>query len=141
MSLNNENKLYTIKEFCEAVGISEQALIRFIMLKMIKAVKLGKSIKIPESEIDNITNFLTGNDNKKGSEFLQEPRLPVIYTAEEVAKILNLSVDNVWLLLKSGQLKGFKIRNGRSSWRIPQKYLDEFIENRIVKTKENESIP
>ena len=54
----------------------------------------------------------------------------VLYSAEQVAKILQLSVDNVWNLLKSGKLKGFKVREGRSSWRVTSENLKEFIEAR-----------
>ena len=59
---------------------------------------------------------------------------PVLYTAEQVAKILKLSIDNIWNLLKTGKLKGFKIREGRSSWRIPSDSLDDFIERRTRKS-------
>ncbi len=59
---------------------------------------------------------------------------PVLYTAEQVAKILKLSVDNIWNLLKTGKLKGFKIREGRSSWRVPADSLEDFIESRTNKS-------
>lgn len=142
---NNLNNLYTIKQASDITGISEETIIRLSMLKKIKTVRIGKSIKIAEEELDKIINYISGDNisEKTNNQVkktinqmnnLKESRLPIIFTAEEVAEILNLSVDNVWLLLKSGQLKGFKIRDGRSSWRIPQEYLNEFIEERIKKT-------
>jgi excisionase family DNA binding protein len=56
-----------------------------------------------------------------------------LYSAEQVAEILQLSLDNVWKLLKEKRIKGFKIREGRSSWRIPKDALDEFIREKMKK--------
>jgi len=125
-----EKKLLTIKEVSELIGISESEVIRMIMLKKLPVVRLGKAIRISEDELDEfLKGFLARGEIKTGySE-------PVLYTAEQVAKILKLSVDNIWNLLKTGRLKGFKIREGRSSWRIPAKSLEDFIENRIRQTK------
>ncbi|MBU2598816.1 MAG: helix-turn-helix domain-containing protein, partial [Actinobacteria bacterium] len=62
---------------------------------------------------------------------------PILYTAEQVARILQLTVDNVWKLLKSGKLKGFQLRNGiRSPWRVPSDSLDDYIQRRMDKKKE-----
>jgi excisionase family DNA binding protein len=68
----------------------------------------------------------------EGARVIAEGQLKerVLYTAEQVAKILQLSIDNVWLLLQKGRMKGFKIRDGRSSWRIPAENLEEFIASR-----------
>jgi len=125
-----EKKLLTIKEVSGLIGISESEVIRMIMLKKLPVVRLGKAIRIREDDLDDfLKEFAVRGEIKAGySE-------PVLYTAEQVAKILKLSVDNIWNLLKTGRLKGFKIREGRSSWRIPAKSIEDFIENRIRQTK------
>jgi excisionase family DNA binding protein len=124
--MKDNKKLYTIKEISELAGISEQEIIRMIMLKKIPAVRIGKAIRVKEETLEKfLVSFIGG----KG--LISDNEEPVLYTAEQVAKILQLSVDNIWNLLKTGRLKGFKIREGRSSWRIPAKSLNEFIENKI----------
>ena len=124
--MKDNKKLYTIKEISELAGISEQEIIRMIMLKKIPAVRIGKAIRVKEETLEKFLGSFIG---EKG--LISDNEKPVLYTAEQVAKILQLSVDNIWNLLKTGRLKGFKIREGRSSWRIPAKSLNEFIENKI----------
>ncbi len=125
--MEEKKKLYTIKEVSGLVGISESEIIRMVMLKKLPAIRLGKAIRISEDALDEFLNGFVGKQElpPEGQE-----KAPVLYTAEQVAKILKLSVDNIWNLLKTGELKGFKIRAGRSSWRIPQHSLEEFIEKR-----------
>ncbi len=121
-----EKKLFTIKEVSELIGISESEVIRMVMLKKLAVIRLGKAIRIKEDDLEEFLNGFTGR-----REIRNGHKEPVLYTAEQVAKILKLSVDNVWNLLKTGRLKGFKVREGRSSWRIPADSLDDFIESRI----------
>ena len=126
MIKGKKEKLYTINQLSEFAGISEQELIRMVLLKKIHSVRLGNSIRITE---DGLERFLENLSGKTIPEY--DFPVPVLYTAEQVSRILQLSVDNIWLLLKSGKLKGFKIREGKSSWRIPAKNLDDFISGRI----------
>ncbi|OFW61333.1 MAG: hypothetical protein A2Z35_02170 [Actinobacteria bacterium RBG_19FT_COMBO_36_27] len=121
-----EKKLFTIKEVSELIGISESEVVRMVMLKKLAVIRLGKAIRIKEDDLEEFLNGFTGR-----REIRNEHKEPVLYTAEQIAKILKLSVDNVWNLLKTGRLKGFKVREGRSSWRIPADSLDDFIESRI----------
>ncbi len=123
--MGDEKKLYTISEVSELTGISETEIIRVVMLKKLKAIRVGKAIRIKEEELEDFLDSFVGEQE-------QEKASPdrVLYTAEQVAKILKLSIDNIWNLLKTGKLKGFKIREGRSSWRIPSDSLDDFIESR-----------
>lgn len=124
----NEKKIYTIKEVSELVGISESEIIRMVMIRKLPAIRVGKAIRIKEDDLEIFLNgFLSEEEVKTGY------REPVLYTAEQIAKILKLSVDNIWNLLKTGRLKGFKIREGRSSWRIPADSLEEFIKSRTKK--------
>ncbi len=125
-----EKKIFTIKEVSELAGISESEVIRLIMLKKLPVIRLGKAIRIKEEDLNRFLSGFTIKEETKA-----DYREPVLYTAEQVAKILKLSVDNVWSLLKTGSLKGFKVREGRSSWRIPAGSLDDFIDARIRHTK------
>jgi len=127
--MEEENKLYTIKEVSELVGISESEIIRVVMLKKLPAIRVGKAIRIKEEDLENFLNSFIGEEKSQ-----QASKEPVLYTAEQVAKILKLSVDNIWNLLKTGKLKGFKIREGRSSWRVPADSLEDFIESRTNKS-------
>jgi len=124
-----DKKLYTIKEVSELAGISEAEIIRVVMLKKLRAIRIGKAIRIKEEDLEMFLNVFVG---KKQAKAISSG--PVLYTAEQVAKILKLSVDNIWNLLKTGKLRGFKIREGRSSWRIPSDSLEEFIESRTRKS-------
>ena len=126
--MEEEKRLYTIEEVSEVVGISESEIIRVVMLKKLLAIRVGKAIRIKEEDLENFLNNFVGEDKIQ-----QINKEPVLYTAEQVAKILKLSVDNIWNLLKTGKLKGFKIREGRSSWRIPAGSLENFIESRTNK--------
>jgi excisionase family DNA binding protein len=123
--MDEEKKLYTIKEVSELVGISEAEVIRVVMLKKLPAIRMGKAIRIKEDDLEAFLKEFMGEEEAK-----PDYREPVLYTAEQVARILKLSVDNIWNLLKTGRLKGFKVREGRSSWRIPASSLDDFIESR-----------
>jgi len=127
--MEEEKRLYTIKEVSELVGISESEIIRVVMLKKLPAIRVGKAIRIKEEDLENFLNSFVGEEESQ-----RVSREPVLYTAEQVAKILKLSVDNIWNLLKTGKLKGFKIREGRSSWRIPADSLEDFIESRTNKS-------
>ncbi len=124
--MSEEKKLFTIKEVSELLGVSESELIRLIMLREIASIRIGRSIRIREQDLEIFLSSLSGNGVNNLKSF--EPKL---YSAEQVSKILQISIDNVWDLLKSNQIKGFKIRTGRSSWRIPAQALNEFIEKRI----------
>jgi excisionase family DNA binding protein len=127
--MGEKKELYTIKEVSELAGISEPEIIRLVMLKKLKATRVGKAIRIKEKDMEIFLDNFVGDEETKN--LASEP---VLYTAEQVSKILKLSIDNIWNLLKTGKLKGFKIREGRSSWRIPSDSLDEFIESRTRKT-------
>jgi excisionase family DNA binding protein len=124
-----EKKLFTIKEVSELAGISESEVIRMVMLKKLPVIRLGKAIRIKEDDLNEFLNgFMVKEESAAGY------REPVLYTAEQVARILKLSVDNIWNLLKTGSLKGFKVREGRSSWRIPAGSLEDFIKTRTRQT-------
>jgi len=130
--MNMEDKLYTIKDVAEMVGIGEAEIINLIMQRKIKAIRIDKSVRIKESDLDTFLDFFVGSQNhlEKTTIALPKESELILYSAEQVAKILQLSIDNVWNLLKNGKLKGFKVREGRSSWRITSENLKDFIEAR-----------
>ncbi|MHB1275432.1 MAG: helix-turn-helix domain-containing protein [Candidatus Humimicrobiaceae bacterium] len=125
-----DQNLYTIKEAADLTGISESELINIIMQKQLNAIRIGKAIRIKERDLDKFLDLFTGekSENQESAE-LKDSGF-ILYSAEQIAKILQLSVDNIWNLLKNGKLKGFKVREGRSSWRITSDNLKEFIEAR-----------
>ncbi|MCL4386756.1 MAG: helix-turn-helix domain-containing protein [Cyanobacteria bacterium] len=125
--MSEKKNVYTIKQVSDLSGISEEQIIRMVVLKKIQTVRIGKNIRIKEEELEKFLDSLVAGRENSVIEFEHGT---VLYTAEQIARILQLSVDNVWILLKSGKLKGFKIREGKSSWRIPSKNLEEFIESR-----------
>lgn len=125
-----EQDLYTIKEAADLTGISESELINLIMQKQLTAIRIGKAIKIKEKDLDKFLDLFTESTDEKQEEVESKNSGFILYSAEQVAKILQLSVDNIWNLLKNSKLKGFKIREGRSSWRITSDNLKEFIEAR-----------
>lgn len=122
--------LYTIKEVAELTGISESEIISLIMQKQLIAIRIGKAVRIKEKDLDRFLDMFVGRHDEKQKGEEAESSGFMLYSAEQVAKILQLSVDNIWNLLKNGKLKGFKIREGRSSWRITSDNLKEFIEAR-----------
>ncbi|MCL4386468.1 MAG: helix-turn-helix domain-containing protein [Cyanobacteria bacterium] len=125
-----DQNLFTIKEASELIGISESELISLIMQKQLTAIRIGKAIRIKEKDLDKFLDKFVGESSEGTREIESEGSGFILYSAEQVAKILQLSVDNIWNLLKNGKLKGFKIREGRSSWRITSDNLKEFIEAR-----------
>jgi len=127
--MENQN-LYTIKEAAEITGISESEFINLIMQKQLNAIRIGKAIRIKESDLDKFLNMFTGEKSENNESTESNDSGFILYSAEQIAKILQLSVDNIWNLLKNGKLKGFKIREGRSSWRITSDNLKEFVETR-----------
>lgn len=118
--------LYTIEEASGILGISEKEIIRLIHLKRLQSIRVGKFIRLKKEDIDGFFERIGSEKDVLGA--------PILYTAEQVAKILQLTVDNVWKLLKSGKLKGFQLRNGiRSPWRIRKEDLGDYIVKRINK--------
>ena len=50
------NRFYTIKEATDMLGISEQEVMNMITQKKLPAIKMEKSIKIREADLENILN-------------------------------------------------------------------------------------
>ncbi len=60
---------------------------------------------------------------------------PQFFTLEDVATYLNVSVPQVYALVRSRELPAIKI-GGRGVWRVGKKQLDEYIERLMRDTEE-----
>ena len=58
-----------------------------------------------------------------------------VYTAKQVAEILGCSTDNVYRLIKYGQLEAFKV-SIRPCYRVTEKALNDFIERMKIRNEE-----
>lgn len=81
----------------------------------------------------------------QNSEVADHPRLeedrrravvePAFLTLEDVATYLNVSVPQVYSLVRSRELRAIKI-GGRGVWRVGKKDLDEYIARLMKETEE-----
>ena len=60
---------------------------------------------------------------------------PRFLTLGDVAEILNTSMDQVYALVRRGELRGIKI-GGRGQWRVESSALEEFIAAGYEATRE-----
>lgn len=58
---------------------------------------------------------------------------PRFYTIEQTAQYLNVSVQQVYSLVRSGDLPGIKI-GGRGVWRVGKEHLEEYVERVLAET-------
>lgn len=56
--------------------------------------------------------------------------IPDIMTAEDVCNILNISMNHCLHLLRTGQIKGFKINDSRA-WRITKIALYDYCQTQV----------
>ena len=74
--MEEEKKLYTIKEVSELVGISESEIIRVVMLKKLPAIRVGKAIRIKEEDLENFLNDFVGEEkSQQASKLLEDSGL------------------------------------------------------------------
>lgn len=66
---------------------------------------------------------------------VKSPVEPRFLTLEDVATYLNVSVTQVYALVRSGELPGIKI-GGRGFWRVDREQLDAYIERLHHETQE-----
>ena len=52
-----------------------------------------------------------------------------ILSPEDVMRYLNIGRNAVYILLNSGELKGFRVGH---KWKVPRKALDEYIDRNIT---------
>jgi excisionase family DNA binding protein len=58
---------------------------------------------------------------------------PRFLTLPDVAEILNVTVRQVYALVRSGDLRGIQI-GGRGQWRIENSELEDYIERQYART-------
>lgn len=61
--MNRSDKFYTIEEATEMLGISEQEIMNMITIKKLPAVKVEKSIKIREEDMEKFLDSLGRTDD------------------------------------------------------------------------------
>ena len=61
--MSEEEKLYTIKEVSELVGISESEIIRAVMLRKLPAIRMGKAIRIKENDLEIFLKEFIGEED------------------------------------------------------------------------------
>ncbi len=54
-----------------------------------------------------------------------EDNYPDILSIKEVCELLKIGKNQVYQLLNTGELKGFKV--GSKSWKIPRESIDDYI--------------
>ena len=60
---------------------------------------------------------------------------PRFFTLEQTARYLNVSVPQVYALVRSGELPAIKI-GGRGIWRVDRRQLDDYLDSLMKKTQE-----
>ena len=78
----------------------------------------------------NMTNIIHRKEN------LHMDDTPIkSYKVKEVAEKLGCSIDNVYRLIKYGQLEAFRI-GGKRNFRVTDKALNDFISRMVVRNEE-----
>lgn len=60
---------------------------------------------------------------------------PRFFTLEQTARYLNVSVQQVYALARSGELPAIKL-GGRGVWRVDRTKLDDYLEKLIADTRD-----
>lgn len=67
------------------------------------------------------------------------PSSPRFLTLADVAEILNVTVRQVYALVRSGDLRGIQI-GGRGQWRVEDKQLEAYISRQYARAEANDLI-
>lgn len=62
------------------------------------------------------------------------PAEPRFHTLADVAEILNVTVRQVYALVRSGELRGIQI-GGRNQWRVERDQLEAYIERQYARAE------
>lgn len=118
-------KIYTVKEVAKILNVDIKEILKLIFDKKVSCVWAGKSIRLREKDISDIISHLNKVE--------EEVPAPVIYSLNQVSKILQISSRDVNRLIKQGYLKAFKLRpdKKRSPWRIRKEDLEYYISKRL----------
>jgi excisionase family DNA binding protein len=72
---------------------------------------------------------------KRGSRSDRIDVEPRFFTLEQTARYLNVSVPQVYALVRSGELPAIKI-GGRGIWRVDRRQLDDYLDALMKKTQD-----
>ncbi|TCI95681.1 helix-turn-helix domain-containing protein [Aeromicrobium sp. IC_218] len=61
---------------------------------------------------------------------------PRFLTLADVAEVLNVTVRQVYALVRSGDLRGIQI-GGRGQWRIESSELEDYIQRQYARTEQH----
>ncbi|MET0929292.1 MAG: helix-turn-helix domain-containing protein [Aeromicrobium sp.] len=64
---------------------------------------------------------------------------PRFLTLADVAEVLNVTVRQVYALVRSGELRGIQI-GGRGQWRIENDQLEDYISRQYARTDANDLV-
>jgi excisionase family DNA binding protein len=67
------------------------------------------------------------------------PSSPRFLTLADVAEILNVTVRQVYALVRSGDLRGIQI-GGRGQWRVENDQLEDYISRQYARTDAHEPV-
>lgn len=104
----------TVTEVAAKLARHRTAILRLVHTGELRSVRLGRSYRIPETEVQRIA--------------AGQPHEPHVLTVDECARILRCSATTVYSLLHHGHLVGE--RNGeQGNYRIPVTEFQQFISN------------
>jgi excisionase family DNA binding protein len=66
---------------------------------------------------------------------MTEPDTDRLLTVEEAAERLRFSTETIRRMLRDGRLRGIRMGATRAGWRIAERDLAAFIQNRIATTE------
>jgi excisionase family DNA binding protein len=68
------------------------------------------------------------------------PTGPRFLTLADVAEILNVTVRQVYALVRSGDLRGIQI-GGRGQWRVENDQLEQYIARQYARAEQGDVVP
>ena len=68
------------------------------------------------------------------------PTSPRFLTLADVAEVLNVTVRQVYALVRSGDLRGIQI-GGRGQWRIEHDQLEDYISRQYARSDSHDDMP
>lgn len=103
-------EFYTIKEVAEKLGLSTGTVTKLIASGKIKSVKVGKSVRVPDSAFEEFE--MAGKIRKPKDTF----------TVAEVADMFKITPQTVRKFIHSKQIKA--VKHGRSFY-IPKSEIEK----------------
>ena len=109
-----KKRLYDSYEVCELFGISLQSLRRAIAIKKIKAIHVGRALRIPAEEIEKMVQGEAA-----------------LLNVQEAADLLNLSVYTIRNFIKREKLKAFRLTT-KGPWKIAKSDVERIAQEGIA---------